>query len=71
MTKEWNPPYVLFDGNDVETEHMQCADEGRALTAAIEDEFHRLRVSDLRDAANQQGFLRLLDEAQKLPFVAD
>ena len=71
MTKEWNPPYVLFDGNDVETEHMQCADEGRALTAAIEDEFHRLRVSDLRDAANQQAFLRLLDEAQELPFVAD
>jgi hypothetical protein len=71
MTKQWTPPYVRFDSHDVETEQLQTADEGRALTPAVERELARLRASDMGGEADQQAFLRLLDEVQALPIVAE
>lgn len=62
--------YLLLRRGDVETERLQCEQEGRILDG-VADEFDRVLGLDLNDPANQPAAQALLDETIDLPIRAD
>ncbi|PKO17957.1 ADP-ribosylglycohydrolase family protein [candidate division BRC1 bacterium HGW-BRC1-1] len=71
MDQLWQPPYVRFELLDVQTEWLQCEDEGRIIPPEVKAEFERLRDEGVETDANQEAFLRLLDVTWRLPVVED
>lgn len=71
MEKLWQPAYVRFELCDVQTEWLQCEDEGRVVPADVRREFERLRDENVDSPENQEAFLRLLDVTWQLPVAGD
>lgn len=56
--------------SDIQTERLQCIQEGRDLTS-VEEEFERILALDLEDAANWPAANALLDRTIELPIRDD
>ncbi len=62
--------WLYLSKSDIETERLQCQQEGRDLSG-VEEEFARVLALDLEDPANQQAAQGLLDRTITLPIRAD
>lgn len=62
--------WLYLSNADIETERLQCAQEGRDLTA-IEREFDTVLALDLEKPAHQPAAEALLDRTVTLPLRAD
>ena len=62
--------WLYLSKTDVQTEKMQCEQEGRDLSG-VEDEFERVLALDLEQPANQPAAEALLDKTITLPTRAD
>jgi ADP-ribosylglycohydrolase len=58
--------WLTLDRGDVETERLQCEQEGKD-TAPLADEFERVLALDHADAGNQRSVEALLDATADLP----
>jgi len=61
---------LLLRKGDIETERLQCEQEGRDLTS-VADEFERVLALDLNDPAHQAEAGALLDKTIALPIRSD
>lgn len=62
--------WLYLSKTDLETERLQCEQEGRDLSSVV-DEFARVLNLDLEDAANQPAAQALLDTTITLPIKPD
>ena len=58
--------WLYLSKTDIETERLQCREEGRDI-AALESEFERVLALDLEDLANQGAAQSLLDASIQAP----
>jgi len=65
-----NPIWLYISKTDLQTERLQCAQEGKDL-APLEEEFSRVEALDLEDLANQPVAQALLDRTAALSVRAD
>jgi len=61
--------WLVFHGGDVETERLQCEQEGKEIGPLLPD-FERLSAADLANPAEQTAFGELMDRAAQLPVRA-
>ena len=61
--------WLIFHGGDVETERLQCEQEGKEIGPLL-PEFERLSAADLANPAEQTAFGELMDRAAQLPVRA-
>ncbi len=66
MKHQW----LYLSKTDIETERLQCREEGRDI-AALEPEFDRVLALDLEDLCNQGAAQNLLDATIQAPMRAD
>ncbi len=67
--RNWaNAPWLLISAGDLDTERLQCAEEGKDLSS-VAAEFAAVRALDLAVEENQQRAEALLDALQDLPLV--
>lgn len=66
MKQRW----LYLSKTDIETERLQCEQEGRDLSSVAE-EFDRVLALDLEDEANQPAAEALLDKTIELPLRRD
>lgn len=64
-----NHRWLALDRSDIETERLQCEEEGRDL-ASVAEEFNRILALDLRNPAGQAEAQALLDTTIALPMRA-
>ncbi|MGC8669034.1 MAG: ADP-ribosylglycohydrolase family protein [Chthonomonadales bacterium] len=62
--------WLYLSNLDIETERLQCLQEGRDL-ATLEADFERLAALDLEDPQNQPAAQALLDATARLPIRTD
>lgn len=62
--------WLYLSKSDVETERLQCVQEGRDLSS-VEEEFNRVLALDLENPAHQPAAQALLDRTIELPIRAD
>src|SRR4030042_4769269 len=62
--------WLYISKDDLETERLQCLQEGKDLTPLLA-EFGRVKSLNLKDQGNQSAAQGLLDETISLPFRAD
>lgn len=70
MSQTKKPIWLYLSKTDIETERLQCEQEGRDLSS-VQDEFARVLALDLEDEANQPAAEALLDRTILLPLRAD
>lgn len=61
--------WLVFHRGDVETERLQCEQEGKEI-GELAGEFDRLSAADLADPREQAAFGELMDRAAELPVRA-
>lgn len=64
------PIWLYLTKSDIETERLQCQQEGRDITH-LEEEFAHVLALDLEDLANQPAAQQLLDKTQLAPLRPD
>ncbi len=65
-----NPIWLYISNTDLQTERLQCEQEGKAL-APVEEAFARVEALDLENPANQPAAQDLLDRTAALPIRSD
>lgn len=70
MNAPWKQANLYPNRETLETERLQCEDEGRDLTG-VREEFERLLALELEDPAHWPDGFALLDKAIQLPMRAD
>lgn len=61
--------WLYINKSDIETERLQCEQEGLDLSS-VEEDFERVQQLDLEDLANQPAAQALLDKTVQLPVKA-
>ena len=70
MKNYWQRTWLWISKDDLETERIQCDQEGKLLLQ-VDEEFERLIVSDLTEDANQKAAEELLDRTALLSIRED